>query len=84
MIFAICIDQDRCNRKWCLIRDSLSAMTAIMLGKNFSRQHFEIFSQKIGFNILCISSILHKASKPFFWEKYFKMSSAENFTQRDK
>ena len=24
---------------------------------------------------------LHEMSKPVFWEKYFKMLSAENFTQ---
>ena len=40
-----------------------------MLGKNCSRQHFEVFflfSQKIGFDISCK---LHEMSKPIFWEK---------------
>ena len=27
---------------------------------------------------------LHEMSSPVFWERYFKMSSAENFTQSAK
>ena len=50
---------------------------------------FLFFSQKTGFNILCKLSgdNLHEMLKPVFWEKkkkYFKMSSAENFTQSAK
>ena len=34
--------------------------------------------------IVSLGDNLHKMSSPFFWEKYFKMSSAENFTQSAK
>ena len=68
------------------------SLTLCMLGKNFARQHYEIFSyfsQKIGFNISCKLS----PRRQFAWNvktyylgkiKYFKMSSAEIFTQHAK
>ena len=31
--------------------------------------------------IVSLRDNLHEMSNPVFWEKYFKMSSAENFTQ---
>ena len=34
--------------------------------------------------IVSIGDNLHEMSKPVFWEKYFNMSSAENFTQHAK
>ena len=65
-------------------------LTFSILGK-FSRRQwddiFSLFSQKIGFNISCKLSLwdnLHKTANPIFLEKlekYFKISSAEFFTQ---
>ena len=52
-----------------------------ILGKNFSRRHFEIFFlfffQKIGFDISCKLSPdnLHERSMLIFWEKYGKKKS---------
>ena len=34
--------------------------------------------------IVSLGDNLHEMSYPVFWEKYFKMSSAENFTQSAK
>ena len=34
--------------------------------------------------IVSLGDNLHEMSKPVFWEKYFKMTSAESFTQRAK
>ena len=59
-----------------------------MLSKNFSRRHFEIFSQKIGFCISCKLSpektICMKCQRLYYWEKQeniISLSSAE-FTHR--
>ena len=45
------------------------------------------FSQLTGFDISCKLSPMHEMSNPVFWEKkekYFKVLSAENFTQSAK
>ena len=60
-----------------------------MLVKKFSRQQiddiFHIFSRKYLWYFMQIVSRggdnLHKMSKSIFFDKYFEMSSAENFTQ---
>ena len=51
-----------------------------MLGKNFSRRHFEIFfPPKIGFGIACKLSPkgdnLHEMPNPIFWGKIREMVS---------
>ena len=64
----------------------LHAFNTLYAGKNFSRQHFEIFflfSQVIGFCIsfnLSFRDSLHEMSKPITWEKQeniVNLSSAE-------
>ena len=44
------------------------SLTLSMLGNIFSRRHFEIFPQKIGFEISCKYN-LHEISNPIFREK---------------
>ena len=45
---------------------------------------FFIFFPETGFDISCKLSHLHEISKSVFWEKYFKLFSAENDTQSAK
>ena len=63
------------------------SLTLSVLGKIFSRRHFEIFflfSKKTGFKVSCNGDNLHVMSKPVFWENkkdIINMSSSE-FGQR--
>ena len=62
-----------------------------MLGKNFSKRHFEIFflfspENRISYFMQIVSTEdnLHETSNPVLWEKleiFLNMFSAENFTQ---
>ena len=52
-----------------IIFEDIYGIFTLMLGKHFSRKHFEllfIFFQKTGFDISCKLSNLHEMSKPTF------------------